>query len=200
MSLSNSGSLVAVWVNSLATAAQCSFCSGRRNKFCHDTFHARILHQNFRHRSFWNPQISFWFSHCQLPIFVDCSPDIFNILRCSACCRPSRTWITFKRFSTILEAFMSHFYLCCTHCIIHKSFLNHLIVSTEECSRKIWCRFIALLTQSLSMCTEHGHPVHTLSQHHLPPPLTGSVKSSLFTQAHSSPLSLAARLHQFSLY
>ena len=35
-----------------------------------------------------------------------------------------------------------------------------------------------------------------LTQWHLPPPLTGSVKSSLFTHAHSSPLSLAARLHQ----
>ena len=35
-----------------------------------------------------------------------------------------------------------------------------------------------------------------LTQWHLPPPLTSTVKSSLFTHAHSSPLSLAARLHQ----
>ena len=33
------------------------------------------------------------------------------------------------------------------------------------------------------------------TQWHLPPPLTSTVKSSLFTHAHSSPLSLAARLH-----
>ena len=39
-------------------------------------------------------------SHCQLLTFVDCSRYLFNILRCSACCRPSRIWITFNRFST----------------------------------------------------------------------------------------------------
>ena len=35
-----------------------------------------------------------------------------------------------------------------------------------------------------------------LTQQHLPPPLTSRVKSSLFTHAHSHPLSLAARLHR----
>ena len=38
--------------------------------------------------------------------------------------------------------------------------------------------------------------VPMLTQKHLPPPLTSTVKSSLFTYAHSSPLSLAARLRQ----
>ena len=41
-----------------------------------------------------------------------------------------------------------------------------------------------------------GCTVHMLIQGHLPPPLTSTVKSSLFTHAQSSPLSLAARLHQ----
>ena len=36
---------------------------------------------------------------------------------------------------------------------------------------------------------------YTLTQWHLWPPLTSTVKSSLFTHAHSNPLSLAARLH-----
>ena len=49
----------------------------------------------------------------------------FNIVRCSACCRPSRTWITFNRFSTTFEAFVPHLYLCCTHCIAPESLLNH---------------------------------------------------------------------------
>ena len=31
----------------------------------------------------------------------------------------------------------------------------------------------------------------------LPPPLTSTVKSSLFMHAHSSPFSLAAQLHQY---
>ena len=37
-----------------------------------------------------------------------------------------------------------------------------------------------------------GHTVHMLTQWCLPPPLTSTVKVSLFTHAHSSPLSLAA--------
>ena len=41
-----------------------------------------------------------------------------------------------------------------------------------------------------------GHTVHMLTQRCLPPPLTSTVKSSLFTHAHSSPFPLAARLHQ----
>ena len=42
----------------------------------------------------------------------------------------------------------------------------------------------------------NGCTVHMLTQQHLPPPLTSTVKSSLFTHDHSSPLSLAARLHR----
>ena len=42
-----------------------------------------------------------------------------------------------------------------------------------------------------------SHTVHMLAQWCLPPPLTSTVKSSLFMHAHSSPLSLAARLHQY---
>ena len=40
-----------------------------------------------------------------------------------------------------------------------------------------------------------SHTVHMLTQQYLPPPLTSAVKLSLFRQVHSSPLSLAARLH-----
>ena len=39
-------------------------------------------------------------------IFADCSPCMFNVFRCSTCCRLSRTWIPFNRFSTIFEAFV----------------------------------------------------------------------------------------------
>ena len=41
-----------------------------------------------------------------------------------------------------------------------------------------------------------SHTTYMLSQQCLQPPLTSTVKSSLFTNAHSSPLSLAARLHR----
>ena len=49
---------------------------------------------------------------------------------------------------------------------------------------------------SLSHFECDGHTVHMLTQWHLLAPLTSTVKSSLFTHANSSPLSLAARLHQ----
>ena len=44
----------------------------------------------------------------------------------------------------------------------------------------------------------NGHTVHMLTQQHLPPPVTSTVKLSLFTHAHSNPLSLAARLHRYN--
>ena len=43
----------------------------------------------------------------------------------------------------------------------------------------------------LSHFEYNGHTVHMLTQWHLPPPLTSTVKLSLFTHVHSSPLSLA---------
>ena len=49
---------------------------------------------------------------------------------------------------------------------------------------------------SLSHFECDGHTAHMLTQWCLQPMLTGTVKSSLFTHAHSSPLSLAARLHR----
>ena len=51
------------------------------------------------------------------------------------------------------------------------------------------------LLYSLSHFECHGHTVHMLTWQHLPPPLTSTVKSSLFMHVHSSPLSLAASLH-----
>ena len=48
---------------------------------------------------------------------------------------------------------------------------------------------------SLSHFECDSHTVDTLTQWHLPSPLTSTVKSLLFTHAHSSPLSLATSLH-----
>ena len=52
------------------------------------------------------------------------------------------------------------------------------------------------LPYSLGHFECRGHTVHTLTEQSLPPPLTSTVKSSLFTHVHSSPLSLAVRLHR----
>ena len=51
------------------------------------------------------------------------------------------------------------------------------------------------LLYSLSHFECNSHTVHMLTQRCLPPTLTSTVKSLLFTHVHSSPLSLAARLH-----
>ena len=52
-----------------------------------------------------------------------------------------------------------------------------------------------LLPFLLSHFESNGHTVHMLTQWCLPPPLTSTVKSSLFVNALSSSPSLAARLH-----
>ena len=51
------------------------------------------------------------------------------------------------------------------------------------------------LLYSLSHFEWDGHTVHMLTQQHLPPPMSDTIKSSLFTHKHSSPRPLAASLH-----
>ena len=52
-----------------------------------------------------------------------------------------------------------------------------------------------LLLYSVSHFEYDGHAVHMLTQQRLLPTLSSTVKLSLFMHVHSSPLSLAARLH-----
>ena len=85
---------------------------------------------------------------------------MFNILRCSACCRPSRTWITFNTLLTIFEAFVPHFYLCYNHCIVPESLWIIWIVSVEECSSltqnliQICCSTLSvILNVTATQCT-----------------------------------------------
>ena len=75
-------------------------------------------------------------------------------------------------------------------------FLNHLN-SFHGGMFKLNAKFYAhLLLYSLSHFECDGHTVQMLTQWCLLLPLTSTVKSPLFTHAHSSPLSLAARLHR----
>ena len=63
---------------------------------------------------------------------------------------------------------------------------------------KLKAKFDAdLLLSLLSHFECDSHTVHMLTQWRLLPPLTSTVKSSLFMHVHSSPLSLAARLHAY---
>ena len=70
------------------------------------------------------------------------------------------------------------------------------IVSMEECSSLMQNLLQDLLLCSLTHFECDSHTVHIMMKWHLPPPLTSTVKLSLFTHAHSSSLSLAARLHR----
>ena len=73
------------------------------------------------------------------------------------------------------------------------------IVSMEECSSLMQNLMQSLLQIHCSTCSHfecNSHTVHIFTQWHLLPPLTSTVKSSLFTHVHSSLLPLAARLHQ----
>ena len=127
---------------------------------------------------------------------VDCSPYMFNILRCPICCRPSTVWITFNGFLTIFDVFVPHFYLYCTHCIVLRSLLNHpnsFLGGVFKFNTKF---DLDLLLYWLSHFECDGNTGHILTQWCLLPPLTRTVKLSLFIHAHSSPLFLAARLHQ----
>ena len=69
-------------------------------------------------------------------------------------------------------------------------------VSTEECS-SLMQNLIQIHCSTQSFCCDN-HTVHMLTQWCLPPPLVSTTKSSLFTYAHSSTLSLAARLYHVS--
>ena len=124
---------------------------------------------------------------------VDCGLYTVNILRGSACGRPSRMWITFSRF---FEAFVPCFYLCCTHCIIPESLLNRpnsFHYGMLKCNTKFDADSLSYL---LSHFECHSHTVHMLIQWCLVHSLTTTAKLSLFMHVHSSPLSLAARLHR----
>ena len=78
------------------------------------------------------------------PIFVDSSPYMFNILGCSACCRPSSTWTTFNRFSTIFEAFVPHFYCVTLIASPTKALWITQISSTKE--------HLILMQNSMQIC------------------------------------------------
>ena len=125
--LRTSGSLIGVWIKSLATTAWCSFCSGSRRRGMN------FAMTHFMPRScikildtvvgiLWSASSSRTASLWSLLIATHTRSTFSG----SACCRLYSTWITFNRFLTIFQAFVPRFYLCCTHCIIPESFLNHL--------------------------------------------------------------------------
>ena len=84
----------------------------------------------------------------------------------------------------------------CQSSVAHScSLLNHPN-SFHRGMFKLNVKFDAdLLVYLLSHFECDGHTVRMLTQWRLPPPLTSTVKLSLFPHVHSSPLSLVVRLH-----
>ena len=104
-------------------------------------------------------------------------------------------WITFQILHHF-EVCGSHCYLCCTHFIIPESLLNHPH-SFHGGMFKLKAKFDA--DSLLYLCSHFecdSHTVQMLTQWHLSLLPTSTVKLPLFTHAHSSPLTLAARLHR----
>lgn len=128
---------------------------------------------------------------CQSLLIAACTHLTFSRVLLVAGFRESRSLSTGSWSSLKL---LCNNFICTALIASYLSLLNHpnSFQRNVQAWRKIWCRFVALLAQ----CEFNGHTVHMLTQLHLGPPLTSTVKSSLFTHAHSSPLFLAARLYQ----
>ena len=119
-------SLVAVWIKSLATAAPCSFCSGSRS--CRTNFATNVSCQDPSSES----RTQFWESTDQLLVLTLSVTDLcwlqpVHVQHSQVFCL-LQAFQNVDHFQQILDHLWSvvpHFYLCCTHCIIPKSLLNH---------------------------------------------------------------------------
>ena len=103
-------------------------------------------------------------------------------------------WCVAKKFRMRHDAWAGTLsYWSCQSPVAHScgllNQLNSFCGGMFKLKLEMWCR-------SISHFECDSHTVHMLTQQCLPPPLTSTVKLSLFTHAHSSPFSLAARLHQ----
>ena len=192
------GSLVLVWIKSLATAVWCSFCSGSRSHCCGRNVVTTCSGQDppskFRTWQFLKssdqlPVLTV--SHRSLLTAACTCPTISSALlvaglpECGSLSTDSRP--SLKVCATILFALHS------LH--LSKSLLNHPN-RFHSGMFKLNTKFDAdSLPYLLSHFEWDHHTVYRFTQWHLLPPLTSAVKP-LFTHAHSSPLSLAAGLHR----
>ena len=166
-----------------------------RNEFCHDMFHVKILYQNLRHSSFGIPRSdssSHTVTHWSLSIAA-CTHSTFSDVLLVAGLPECVSLSTDSPPS--LQCLCHTFIWAALIASSLKAFWIIQIVSMEECSSLTKFDADSLL-YLLSHFECDSHTVHMLTQWHLPLPLNNTVKSSLFTHVHSTPLSLAARLHR----
>ena len=158
------GSWVAVWIKSLATVARCSFCSICRsqNEFCHNTFHAQILHQNLRHRSFGIPRSasnSLTVS-CRSLLIAACTHSTFlHVLLVAGL--PGHGSLLTDSWPSLKH--LCHTFICVALVISSlKAFWIIQIVSTEECTSlmqnliQIHC-YIHLVILNVMAAQTHAH-------------------------------------------
>ena len=157
--LRKSGSLVAVWIKSLTTAAQCSFCSGGRSwrtNFATTCFMPRSCIKISDTVVFGIPRSDS--SSPTITDLYDCSPCTLNILRCSACCRlPERGSLSTHSWPSLKH--LCHTFICAAlGALSPKAFWIIRTVSTEECSS---------LTQNLMEihCCTHSFWMQPRSTH-----------------------------------
>ena len=100
-------------------------------------------------------------------------------------CRECSAWVG-ALFWRSCQSPVAHSYNLLNHL---NSFQGGMLKLNEKCEKD-------LLLYSLSHFECDGQTVQMLTQQHLLLPLTSTVKSWLFMHVHSSPLSLAARLHR----
>ena len=99
-----------------------------------------------------------------------------------------------KRHDAWVGAFL---WWSCQSAVVHScSLLNHPNSFHGEMFKLNAKSDADLLLYWLSHFECNNHTVHMLTQQDLLPPLTGTVKTSLFTDVQSSSLPLPARLHQ----
>ena len=172
-SLRKSGSLVAVWIKSLATAARCSFCSGSRScgiNFATTHFMPRSCVKFSDMVGFGIPR-SASNSHT-----VSCLSFLIAACTCSTFSGVLLVGGLPERGSLSTDSWPSFKHLChasiCAALIASslKAFWTTWIVSAEECS-KLNAKFDAdSLFYSLSHFECDGHTVHMLTQQCLLPP------------------------------
>ena len=159
--------------------------------------------------------------HTVLPIAISC-PVIFSeshwwseisslsklisLLRKARSDRlPNLGWVTWviwcfakKHFTRCNAWAVMLFWWSCRSLVSHScGLLNHWIISFCKGMFKLSAKFDAdSLLYSLSHFECNGHTVHTFTQWCVTPPMTSTVRLSLFTHVYSSSLFLAARLHR----
>ena len=173
--LRKSDSLVRVWINSLATAAQCSFCSGIRS------FRTNFATTCFMPESCIKISDTvvlgisrLAYSSCTVRLWslliVDHTRSTLSVVLLVSGLPDHGSLSTDSRPSLKQMQICAHFYLLCTHCISPESHLSHPNIFRGGMFKLNAKVDADSLLCSLSHFERNSHIVHMLIQWCLPPP------------------------------